>query len=310
MFFDNAKNFREQLLWSFIAPLIFVILWSSGFTFAKMGLAHAKPFTLLSIRYALVIAVLVPLYFILSPQLPSKRIDWVHQAIVGILIQAMFFGSVYTAVTHGVSAGGMGLIFSLQPILVALLSPKLTGEMIGIKIWVGLILGLIGTALVIFGRSSVEVVSAFGYSIAICATCSMTAATLYEKRFGVAWHPVLSNLVQCSVGFLITLPIGYLYEGFNVEWSNELFIALFYLVACNSLISISLLLAMIRRGKASKVSALFFLVPPTSAVVAWSLIGEKIPPLAWVGMTIATIGVAIVVVKKIDGNNHLQKIKP
>ena len=308
MTFDNAMKFRADLTWSFTAPLIFVILWSSGFTFAKMGLVHANPFTLLALRYALVVVVLSPIYFILRPPLPRKRMDWVHQGVVGFLIQAMFFGFVYTAVTHGVSAGGMGLIFSLQPIFVAILAPRLTGELIGIKIWIGLVLGLIGTGLVIFARSMVEVASVFGYCIAICATLSMTAATLYEKRFGVSWHPILSNLAQCGVGLLVAFPIGWFYEGFSIEWSTELLIALFYLVVCNSLIAITLLLAMIRRGKASKASALFFLVPPTSAVVAWLLIGEMIPPLAWVGMVIATIGVAIVVARKFDGNDNSKKI--
>lgn len=288
------KVLEHRYLWIYVVPLVFVILWSSGFTFAKMGLAHAGPFTLLALRYILVILVLAPLYVMLRPPLPRRTVDWLHQMVVGFLIQVVFFGCVYTAVTNGVSASGMGLIFSLQPVLVGLLAPTLTGETVNSKCWLGLILGLLGTGLVILGRSSVEVTSIFGYTIAMCAVLGMTSATLYEKRFGTALHPITSNMVQCGVGLAVTLPMGYLSEHLQVDWSTGLYVSLGYLVLCNSLVSITLLLAMIRRGEAARVSALFFLVPPTAAIVAWALIGERIPSLAWFGMIVAAIGVAVV----------------
>ena len=121
----------------------------------------------------------------------------------------------------------------------------------------------------------------------------MTAGTLYEKRFGVAQHPVTSNLVQYAVGFAAVLPLAWALEDMHVFWTGAMVASLLYLVIGNSLVSVTLLLAMIRRGKASRVSALFFLIPPIAAVIAWLLIGEAMPPLAWIGMAFAAAGVAV-----------------
>jgi drug/metabolite transporter (DMT)-like permease len=121
----------------------------------------------------------------------------------------------------------------------------------------------------------------------------MTAGTLYEKRFGVAQHPVTSNLVQYAVGLAVVLPLAWAVEGMQVSWTGPMVGSLLYLAIGNSLVAVTLLLAMIRRGEASRVSALFFLVPPIAAVIAWLLIGESMPPIAWLGMALAAAGVAI-----------------
>ncbi|HSN23133.1 MAG TPA: DMT family transporter, partial [Methylomicrobium sp.] len=117
--------------------------------------------------------------------------------------------------------------------------------------------------------------------------------TLYEKRFGVAQHPVTSNLVQYAVGFAAVLPLAWVLEDMRVFWTGPMIAALIYLAIGNSLVAVTLLLAMIRRGEASRVSALFFLVPPTAAMIAWLLIGESMPPIAWSGMALAAAGVGI-----------------
>jgi drug/metabolite transporter (DMT)-like permease len=280
-------------LWLRAAPLIFVGLWSGGYAAAKAGLVHATPFAFLAIRYAIAILVLAMLAAVLRPPIPKRRRDIVHVAVVGFLIQVGYFGGSYLAFSHGISAGGLALIVSLQPILVALVAPGLAGEQIRPVRWLGLVLGLAGTTLVIAARSKIEPESATTILFACEALVAMTAATLYEKRLGTGIHPVTANLVQYVVGFAVIGPAALLVENPRVDWTPALAASLGYLVLGNSLIAITLLLAMIRRGEASGVSALFFLVPPTAALIAWLVIGERMPLLAWAGMVVAAAGVFI-----------------
>ena len=281
-------------LWLLLAPAIFLGLWSAGFAVAKVGLLYTDPITFLALRYAFVLAVLLPLVPIVRPSWPKRAADWLHLAVVGFLIQAVYFGLSYMGLGSGISAGAAALIVSLQPILVGLLAPRLAGERVGALGWIGLALGLAGAAVVIVARSAIEVTSVAGILFTVGGLVGMTAATLYEKRFGITQHPVTSNVVQYAVGLVAVLPVAWAIEDMQVEWTGEFVAALAYLVICNSLIAITLLLAMVRHGEASRVSALFFLVPPGAALIAWVTIGEAMPPVAWLGMGLAAIGVALV----------------
>jgi drug/metabolite transporter (DMT)-like permease len=272
---------------------MFILLWSGGFSALKAGLAYAEPITYLALRYGMVLAVLLPLFLVIRPPLPRHPVEWLHLGIIGILVQTLYFGLVYVAMKLGVSAGLQALIVSLQPILVGILAPRLVQERVGLAQWVGLGLGILGAVLVITARSSVDAASWAGIFCAFGALLGMTAGTLYEKRFGVAQHPVTSNLVQYAVGFAAVLPLAWVLEDMRVVWTVPMIAALMYLAIGNSLVAVTLLLAMIRRGAASRVSALFFLVPPTAAMIAWLLIGESMPPIAWAGMALAAAGVAI-----------------
>ena len=291
---ESASGANEAApLWLRLAPGIFLLLWSGGFAFAKIGLAHAEPITLLATRYAMVLVLLLPLWPFVRPPMPTRRIDWLHLVVIGFLIQVFYFGLAYFGFKLGISAGAMALIVSLQPVLVAMLAPAMVGERVGIQRWIGLGFGLAGAGLVIVARSAVEVTSIAGLLCAVGALIGMSSATLYEKRFGVRQHPLVANLVYYAVGLAGTLPVAWLTEDMHIDWSPGFIIAIGYLVVGNSLISISLLLAMIRRGEASRVSALFFLVPPSAALIAWGLIGESMPPLAWAGLGLAAFGVAL-----------------
>ena len=236
----------------------------------------------------------MPLFLLLRPPLPARGIDWLHLAVVGFLIQAVYFGLCYTAFALGTSAGVVALIVSLQPILVAVLAPVLVGEIISAKGWAGLALGFTGAIIVILGYERVEAVSMVGVACSGGALLGMVAATLYEKRFGVSQHPITANLAQYAVGLIAMLPFALVFENFHILWTGKFIAAIGYLVIGNSLIAITLLLAMIRHGKASQVSALFYLVPLGAALSAWVLIGEPVPLLTWVGMAIAAIGVSLV----------------
>jgi drug/metabolite transporter (DMT)-like permease len=287
------RNTTGAPLWLRAAPALFLLFWSAGFTFGKLGLEHAEPMTFLAMRYGSVLIVLLPLVLLMRPPLPRRAADWGHLAAVGTLIQGIYFGLTYYAFELGISAGGVALIVSLQPILVALFVPWTAGERVGAGRWAGLVMGLAGAMLVIAARSTVGATSVIGILAAVAALASITAGTLYEKRFGVTHHPVTSNTIQYLVAFALILPVAMLTESMAVDWVPELYISLGYLVIFNSLIAITLLLAMIRHGEAARVSALFFLVPPGAALIAWGVLGETMPPLAWPGIVLAAIGVAV-----------------
>lgn len=264
-----------------------------GYAVAKVGLQYAEPMTLLTLRFGLVVAVMAALFLILRPPLPKTRSEWGHLAFVGFLIQAVYFGLSYLAFAAGVAAGTVALLMSLQPIIVALIAPRWSGEAIGGRQWAGLCLGLLGAAVVITARASVEPPSSIGFICVVFALAGITGGSLWEKRFGLKHHPVTANLIGFSAGLIGVLPIMLMTETMRIQWTWEFSAALAYLVIGNSVIATGLLLAMIRAGDVSRVSALFFLVPPIAATLAWLMLGEVMPPLAWAGMAIAAIGVLL-----------------
>lgn len=274
-------------------PGIFVVIWSAGYVAAKLGLGYIEPLTFLSLRFACVVAIMAVLYLIVRPPLPQSWAEWLHLTIVGFLLQSMYLGMCYMSFKAGIGVGTLALILSLQPIIVGLVAPRWNGETVGWRRWVGLLLGLTGAVFVITGRSEVAAPSVLGFLFALLALTGITSGSLWEKRFGVAHHPIIVNLVGFSAGFLGVMPFMIAFETMNIVWSWPLVGSLVYLVIGSSLICVGLLLAMIRAGDVSRVSALFFLVPPMAAAIAWILLDEELPLIACLGMLIAAAGVFI-----------------
>ncbi len=283
----------KRPLWLVAAPVVFLLLWSAGFAIAKLGLQHAQPLTLLALRYVSVLLVLIPVALVLRPPLPKTWRAAADVAVVGFLIQVVYFGLCYIAFKSGVSAGAVSIIVCLQPILVALTAPWLVGERVSTKGWIGLALGLAGAAVVILARSKVAAENPFGLICTVVALMGITGGTLYEKKFGVTHHPVIANLIQYAVGAAFALPLALSTESLQIQWDAQFIWVMAYLVIGNSLLAMSLLLAMIRAGDVSRVSALFYLVPPLSALFAWPMLGEVMPAPGWVGMALAATGVAL-----------------
>ena len=281
-------------LWLLLAPVLFLILWSGGYVVAKVALQYAPPMATLAIRYACVVVIMGLLFAVIRPKLPTRKIDWLHLSIVGVLIQTIYFGMTYLAFVNGVAAGTAALLMSWQPILVALIAPRWSGEAVGWKQWIGLIVAFAGTAAVIISRLDIGPPPLVGFALALLGLAGITSATLWEKRFGMAHHPIVANLVGYAAGLICLLPFLYFESGKPIQWTPEFFAAMIYLVIGNSVIAVGLLLAMIRAGEVSRVSALLFLVPPGAALAAWLVLGEAMPPIAWVGMVVAGLGVLIV----------------
>lgn len=281
-------------LWLRIAPVAFLLLWSGGYGFVKLGLPHTEPMTFLVVRYAVVLVLLAPVFLVLRPRMPRDPGQLVDLAVVGALIHGFYFGFAYTTMSLDMSAGAFAVILALQPILTALIAPRLVGERVGPMVWLGLALALAGALVVILARSTIEVPSVLSLVTAVGALLGITAGGLYEKRKGLAHHPVSAGLVQYAVGLVLVGPAAWLLEDMRIDWNAELLISLAYLVVGNSLVAITLLMAMIRAGEVSRVSALLFLVPPCAAAIAWLVVDEVMPLLAWPGMVLAGIGVMLV----------------
>lgn len=279
-------------------PPLFILLWANGYIVVKLGLADADPLTLLAARYALVVALLIPAALLLRVRLPRGAVAWFHLAVIGVLVQALYFGAINLALEFRLAPGAAALVASLQPILVALLAPWFSGEAVSVRRWLGLALGLAGTAAVILSRSALGDLPLLGLLCAVAALAGMTGGTLYERKFGIRQHPVTASLVQCGVALLVVLPLAYAFEPMRLNLTPNLIGVLAYLVLGNSIVAITLLLAMLRVGEASRVSALFFLVPPLTALLAWGVLGEALPPAGWAGLAVSAAGVAIVTLER------------
>jgi len=279
------------------APAIFLLLWCAGFPIAKIGLRYSTPLAFLAIRFALSVAVLLAVCAVKRPALPRDARAWRHLIVVGFLVQVMYFGLSYLAMTAGIATSVLALIVSLQPILVGVLAPTLVGERIGALKWIGLILGLAGATGVILARGRIEVESLGPVLMAVGALLGITAAMLYEKRVRASHDPLMANLVQYAVGFVCCAPMALAFEHAQVQWTSTFIAVLCYLVIGNSLIAITLLLAMTRAGKVSQVASLFFFVPPGAALMSYAFLGEVLPAAAWWAMGVAVLGVAIATVR-------------
>jgi drug/metabolite transporter (DMT)-like permease len=276
-------------------PGTFVFLWATGFIGAKYGLPYAEPATFLVYRFIFVVALMLPLAILLRAPWPPDRSQVVHIAIAGVLLHGGYLGGVFTAIHSGMSAGLSALIVGLQPILTALAAAPLLGERVSARQWLGLALGFGGVALVVAQRLTVGGPSGFSLAMAVLGLVSITIGTLYQKRYCGAFDLRSGSVIQFVAAGLALAPFAFLFEHEPVRWTGEFVFALGWLVLVLSIGAISLLTLLIRRGAATKVASLFYLVPPVAASIAFFLFGETLAPLALAGFVLAVVGVAVVV---------------
>jgi len=276
-----------------LAP-IFVFLWSTGFISAKLGLPFAEPLTFLCARYVLVIALMLAATRIFRAQWPNSRRDVMHIAMAGALIQATYLGGVFMAIHQGLPAGLTALIVGLQPIVTALAADWLLREKVTRAQWMGLALGFCGVALVVLHSRTPGMSDAWNISAlwpAIGALAGITLGTVYQKRFCPAFDLRTGAVIQFSASLLLTLPIAAASETLHIDWTAQFVFALLWAVCMLSLTAISVLNILIRRGTAVHVTSLFYLTPPTTALIAWLLFNESLQALALLGMALAVFGV-------------------
>ncbi len=285
---------------SLMLPGVFVLLWSTGFVFAKLGLPFIGPFTFLEIRYVIVAALLTLLSLATSAPWP-KRDQILPISIGGLLVHAGYLGGVFAAISGGVEAGVAALVAGLQPVLTAALAGPFLGERVSPRQWLGLALGFCGVMLVVHTKLGMGLGTPWGMALSAFAMASITAGTLWQKRYCGGMDLRTGSVVQFAASALVTLPLAIGLEGMRVEWAPNLIFALAWLCLVLSIGAITAMFILIRRGKASEVSSLFFLVPPTTAVIAWFMFHEKLEPLSIAGMALVMAAVAMVTWKPARG---------
>lgn len=275
-------------------PVVFVLIWSTGFIVAKYGMPHAPPMKFLLVRYLLSIACFLPWIFFARVKWPSNRSQWLHLAVTGIFMHAGYLGGVWAAVKAGLGSGLAALIVGLQPVLTALWFASVGGK-IAPRQWVGLMLGFAGLVMVVsrkFGQGGEA--DAINLALAVGALLSITLGTLYQKRFVAPCDVRTASAVQLGAALLVTLPLA-LMEIESMQWNTDLAGAMLWSVLVLTLGGSSLLYLLIQRGAAASVTSLMYLVPPVTAFMAWLLFEEPITLTTIAGTVITAVGVALVV---------------
>ena len=255
---------------AWIAPS-FVIIWSTGFIIAKYGMPYAEPMTFLFMRFIGVLLLMLPLVWLLKAPWPSSS-NTFHIAIAGLLLQAGYLGGVWAAVRFGMSAGLTALIVGLQPILTALFASWLRERVYPIQ-WLGLALGIAGVGLVVWQKLTLTGLDSWSLIFIVIALFSITAGTLYQKKFCPQFDLRTGSVIQFASSALLCLPFMFLFETREIVWHPELIGSLVWAILGLSIGAISLLFIMIRKGEATRVTSLMYLTPPTTAVMAWFSFG-------------------------------------
>ncbi len=276
------------------APVLFVLLWSTGFIGAKLGLPYAEPFTFLALRYALVSGALLLVLLVVGSPWPRSRADVFHAVIAGLLLHGIYLGGVFSSIHLGLEAGVSALIVGVQPLLTAALAAPLLSERVNRIQVAGLLLGLAGVTLVVWQKLLFGSGTLWSVGLSVLALLGITLGTIYQKRYCGGVSLVSGNLIQFAATGIAMGLLALAFETGNVAWSAEFVFALAWLVLVLSLGAISLLYILIRNGAAARVASLFYLVPPVTALIAWKLFDERLSTLAITGMVTAVAGVALV----------------
>ena len=285
----------------FAAPGVFVVLWASGFIGAKLGLPYAEPLTFLALRMFGVVVLLGLFMLIAGAKWPGRE-GALDSYVTGVLMHALYLGGVYISIAKGLPAALSALVVGLQPLLTSTIANRLLGERVAPRQWAGLVLGLCGVYLVVQDKATVGAATPLAWIAAVVGLVAITIGTVYQKRFGsgIDWRPAMF-IQYAAAGILFALGAT-AFETRTVHWTPEFLFALGWLVFVLSFGAIWLLYFLIRRAAATRVVSLFYLTPPVTALMAWSLFGERLAPLALVGMAVCVAGVYRVN-WRIDGKN-------
>lgn len=282
--------------WTVYIPLIFVLLWSTGFTTAKFALPYIEPFTLLFIRMLITLAIFAGLVQWFRSAWPDSHQAF-HQLVVGSLVHAAYLGGVFAAIKLDMPAGIASLIVGLQPILTAAFSSLFVNSRLGKMQWIGLGLGLAGVSVVLLQRdnSGLAEMQTVALIPILVALFGISIGTLYQKRFGQGVSLMSGSFFQYLATAVWMGILSFGFETRQVEWNLTLGSALAWLVLVLSVIAILLLMKMIQEGEASRVASYFYLVPPVTALQGWFFFDEKLNLLALLGIGITVIGVYLVI---------------
>ena len=285
-----------------LMPAVFVLIWSTGFIVARYGMPNSPPFKFLVVRYGLSILCFLPWIWGARVKWPQTGSQWLHLCVTGLLMHSGYLGGVWAAVKAGMGSGLAALIVGVQPIMTAIWLSMLGNSGVGGPVnrrqWTGLTLGFAGLAMVVsrkFGEGSPgDMVNSVNLAYALGALVSITAGTLYQKQFVRPCDVRSANTVQLMAAFFVTLPLA-LMELEPMGWTADLYGAMAWSVLGLTIGGSSLLYLLIQRGAAASVASLMYLVPPSTAMLAWLLFDEPVTIFTVMGILLTALGVSLVI---------------
>ena len=278
---------------SALLPAVFVLLWCTGYLVVPIAMPDAGPVRFLSLRFGIAAVLLAVAALALRAPWPRRTAEYAHMAVVGLLLHAIGLGGVWVALDLGVETGVAALVMGTQPLVTAALAVGFIGERIDRRAAAGLALGFLGATLVIH-RKLAGVGDAAGLAAVVVAVVSMTVGMLYQKRRCAHVDLITGTTVQLAFAAVAAFMVAWWIGDRPVEWSVRIAATLGWSVLVLSIGATLVLYMLLRRGDASRVASLLYLVPPLTAVMAWVAFGETLAPLTIAGMVLTAAGVALV----------------
>lgn len=273
-------------------PAVFVLLWASAFIAAKLGLTAAGPFSFLLTRFVIV-AVLFGGLVLLFRSTWLKPREILPIALAGVLMHGFYLGGVFYAISRGTPAGIASLIVSVQPVITALIALVWLKEQVRVLQWLGIGLGVMGVAAVVWPRLGGEI-PLIGLLTCSVAVVSISIGTIIQKRHATGVDLISGNFIQALAAAMFYFLLVLMLEPYRLEWTAEVTVAMAWIVLAVSLGAISILMVLIRKGRMAATSSLFFMVPPISAIFGYLVFDEKLGMLGMAGFVLASIGVWLV----------------
>lgn len=277
---------------------LFIFFWASGFVAAKYGLPYAEPFTLMAARFVVASAIMVPACFLLKAEWPKSSVAVLHILIAGFGIQAVYLSGVYYGISLGVSTGVTALVVGLQPLLTGVLAGFVLNEKVTRQNWIGLFLGFVGLALIVWDRVASPTDTLWGIGALILGLFGITLGTLYQKKFCGTFDIRTGVALQTVLSCILMIAIAASFETMHIDWTADFVFAVLWSAIGLSVIASCLYYWLIQRGAAARVTSLIYLSPPTTAVMGWAMFGEILSWIAIGGMAVAMVGVAMAVRNK------------
>jgi drug/metabolite transporter (DMT)-like permease len=277
-----------------LAPVAFVVLWSTGYIAAKFALADAEPMSFLAWRYALVVLILAAIVVARRHPWPTRPADYLHSALTGVSLHCLGLGGVFLAIDREVEAGVSALIMALQPVLTALFATVALRERLTARQLIGLLLGFSGVTLVVAQRLDSGAGSLDGVAWNALGMVAVTTGTLYQKARSQNMNPYTGTTIQFTAAALACVVLSFAFDETATRWTPQVVGALAWAVLVLSVVATSLLYWLIRHGAMTAVSSLFYLVPLSAAVLAWALFDERLAGSALIGMVVTVVGVSLV----------------
>ena len=275
-----------------ILPFIFIVLWSSAFITTKPLIDNSDPFTALTFRF-FIVSTGFYFYSIFTKQkiLVNKK-NLIESFFSGVLFHGLYLGGVFFSISKGMPTAIAALIVTLQPILTNALSNSFLREKISLNQWLGVFLGFIGAAMVI-GWDIGSGIPFLGLVATIISLLAITISTIWQKKLSNNLPLSVSNMYQAIGGFIFHLIIITLFVDPYINFTKTFIIAMSHQIFLVSFGAFTILMFLIKKNSASKTVSIFFLIPPTSAFMAWLFLNEKLTTIDLVGFLITSIGVYI-----------------